>query len=107
MAGRAAEELVFNEITSGSANDIEKSTNMAYKMIAELGMTDNHISNMSYVAGSEPMIIYNEVENIIRDCLLQATNILKDNIAELTRIAEDLLAKESLNEEDIKLLLAF
>jgi cell division protease FtsH len=107
MAGRAAEELVFSEITSGSANDIEKSTNMAYKMIAELGMTDNHISNMSYVAGSEPMIIYNEVENIIRDCLLQATNILKDNIAELTRIAEDLLAKESLNEEDIKLLLAF
>ncbi len=104
MAGRAAEEIIFNEITSGAANDIEKSTNIAYKMITELGMLENHVSNISYITNSDPVFIYNEVEKTVSDCLMQAKQILTANRTKLTRIAEDLLSKETLNEEDIRAL---
>jgi cell division protease FtsH len=103
MAGRAAEEIIFNEITSGAANDIEKSTNMAFKMITELGMLDNHLSNLSYIINTDPKFVYDEVEKIVSDCLHRAKEMLTNNREKLVGIAEDLLRKESLNEEDIKL----
>ena len=40
MGGRAAEELIFNEITTGASNDIERATNIAKKMVCEWGMSD-------------------------------------------------------------------
>lgn len=103
MAGRAAEEIIFNEITSGAANDIEKSTNMAFKMITEWGMADSNISNLSYITNTDPEFVYDEVEKTVGSCLGRAKEILTNNKDKLAGIAEDLLKKESLNEEDIRL----
>lgn len=105
MAGRAAEEITFNEVTSGAANDIEKSTNMAFKMVTELGMVNSNISNLAYITNTDPKFVYDEVEEIVRDCLDRAKEVLTDNREKLVGIAEDLLRKESLNEEDIKVYL--
>lgn len=102
MAGRAAEEIIFNEVTSGAANDIEKSTNMAFKMVTELGMLDSHISNLTYITNTDPKFVYDEVEQTVRICLDTAKRILLENKPKLVKLAEELLAKESLNEEDIK-----
>lgn len=102
MAGRAAEEIIFNEVTSGAANDIEKSTTMAFKMITEWGMVDSNISNLSYITSTDPKFVYDEVEKILRSCLDGAKEILTDNRDKLVKLSEDLLRKESLNEEDIR-----
>ncbi|MGI5921637.1 MAG: ATP-dependent metallopeptidase FtsH/Yme1/Tma family protein [Syntrophomonadaceae bacterium] len=102
MAGRAAEEIIFNEVTSGAANDIEKATHMAFKMITELGMADSNISNLSYITNTDPKFVHDEVEKTLRQCLDRAKVLLTAHREKLVGIAEELLRRESLNEEDLK-----
>ncbi len=119
MGGRVAEELVFNHITTGAGNDIERATEIANKMVCEWGMSEKlgplsygrredmvflgreivHQKDYSEVTAQE---IDNEVRRIINDCYNTAKKIISDNFYILQAIAQNLLEKEILDNADIE-----
>jgi len=116
MGGRAAEEVIFNEVTTGAANDFDQATSVAKAMVIEYGMSDlgpiNYGPTMdvtewgkSYYEQSpisqEMMAkIDFEVKKIITTAYQQAVNIVKDHKKELDKISEQLIKKESLDEDE-------
>lgn len=116
MGGRAAEEIVFNEITTGAANDFDQATSLAKAMVVEYGMSDLGPINFgptmditewgkSYYEQStisqEVMAkIDNEIKKIITQAYEKAKKILKEKRKELDKVSEALLRKESLDEEE-------
>ncbi len=116
MGGRAAEEIVFNEITTGAANDFDQATSLAKAMVVEYGMSDLGPINFgptmditewgkSYYEQStisqEVMAkIDNEIKKIITQAYEKAKKILKEKRKELDKVSEALLKKESLDEEE-------
>ncbi len=109
-AGRAAEEICFNEITSGAANDIEQATRLARAMVTRLGMSDNfdmmmlETINNAYLSGDASLVCANdtativdqEVLQIIRNCHAKAKEILLQNRSMLDELTEYLLEKETI-----------
>jgi len=110
MAGRAAEEVVFNLKTTGAANDIERATDMARNMITIYGMSDKfgmfglesiqnkyldgrRVSNCSPETETK---VDEEVSKILSDCYNTAVKILKDNMDALHKISEFLIEKETI-----------
>ena len=120
LGGRTAEEIVFNEITTGAHNDFEKATKIARAMVTEYGMSDLGPLQFEQQAGSvflgrdynKSQHFSNEVANeidmemrkIINDCHKQATEIIKKNKDLLKLIAETLLEYETLTKEQIDYL---
>lgn len=118
LGGRAAEELVFNEVTTGSQNDLERVTEMAHKMVCEYGMSErlgpvtlgrkeeqvflgkdilkerNYSEQVQYE-------IDKEVRSIVEKCYERAKKIISDNKDKLDRIVKELLEKEVLTGEDV------
>ena len=121
MGGRAAEELVFNHLSTGAGNDIERATNLARKMICEWGMgkmgpvsfgkKEEHIflgremANAKDYSEKTAMEIDEEIKEIVYESYAKALNILKDKRKELEDLASALLEKESLNSDEIDLIL--
>jgi len=121
MGGRAAEELVFNHLSTGAGNDIERATNLARKMICEWGMgkmgpvsfgkKEEHIflgremANAKDYSEKTAMEIDEEIKEIVYESYAKALNILKDKRKELEELASALLEKESLNSDEIDLIL--
>ncbi|MDD3212329.1 MAG: ATP-dependent zinc metalloprotease FtsH [Eubacteriales bacterium] len=117
--GRAAEEVVFNSITSGASNDIEKATSIARAMVTRFGMSEQfdmvaleQVSN-PYLSGDANMVcssetaarIDAEVGDIIRKAHAKAKEILENNRGLMDRLASYLLEKETITgEEFIKIL---
>jgi cell division protease FtsH len=114
--GRAAEEIVFNRITSGAANDIEQATRVARAMVTRFGMSDNYdmmaletVTNQ-YLGGDASLIcspetasrIDNEVLSIIRNAHIKATEILKEKRKLLDDLSKYLLDKETITGEEFK-----
>jgi cell division protease FtsH len=118
LGGRAAEETIFGEISSGALDDLEKVTKEAYMMVAYFGF-DKKIGNVSFYdsSGQRDMgiqkpyseetekIIDEEVRLLINDAYAQAKEILEKNKASLQKIAELLLTKEVIFKEDIENIL--
>ena len=117
LGGRVAEEIIFNEITTGAYNDIQRATKIARAMVAEYGMSDlgpiqyeqqsgnvflgrDYLKekNFSDVVAHE---IDGEVRKIIFECHKQAQEVLNSNLDLLTVIAEYLLKVETLTKSDI------
>ena len=114
LGGRAAEELVLKDFTTGAGNDIERATNLARKMVCEWGMSDE-MGPLSYGKKDEQIFlgrefathkdysedtarkIDREVSHIVMKCYENAKKILSDRIDILNRIASELLEKEVLN----------
>ena len=114
LGGRAAEELILKDFTTGAGNDIERATNLARKMVCEWGMSDE-IGPLSYGKKDEQIFlgrefathkdysedtarkIDREVSHIVMKCYENAKKILSDRIDILNRIASELLEKEVLN----------
>ncbi len=114
LGGRAAEELILNEFTTGSGNDIERATNLARKMVCEWGMSDE-MGPLSYGKKEEQIFlgrefathkdysektaqkIDKEVTRLVSDSYEKAKKLLSDHIDILNRIASGLLEKEVLN----------
>lgn len=108
--GRAAEEVIFNEVTSGAANDIEQATRLARAMVTRMGMSDNfgmmalETVNNPYLGGDSSMAcsgdsastIDEEVKQIIRTCQENARKILRENHDKLVELTEFLLEKETI-----------
>ena len=109
--GRAAEEVVFNEITSGAANDIEQATRLARAMVTRMGMSDNFgmmaldTVNNPYLGGDASTAcssdtsskVDEEVRQIIRTCHEKARSILLENKEKLTELTDFLIEKETIS----------
>lgn len=110
LAGRAAEELVFNVQTTGASNDIERATSLARNMITQYGMSEKfgmaglesiqnkyldgrNVSNCSEETKTD---IDKEVVRVLKECHEKAFNILKENRDALDEIAEFLIKKETI-----------
>ena len=118
LGGRAAEEIVFGEISSGALDDLEKVTKEAYMMVAYFGF-DKRIGNVSFYdsTGQHDMsiqkpyseetgrLIDEEVRRLISDAYEQAKNILEQNKGSLQTVAELLLQKEVIFKEDLENIL--
>jgi cell division protease FtsH len=112
--GRAAEELIFQTVTSGASNDIEQATRIARAMVTRYGMTDEFdmvaletVTNQ-YLGGDTSLACAPEtarrideaVIKIVRDQHEKAYKILKDNMNKLHEIAEYLLERETITGEE-------
>lgn len=120
MGGRAAEELVFGDITTGAASDISHATKIARDMVVEWGMSD--LGPVNYgpqvdvndfgKAYLEPSKISDmmmsrvdeEIKKLVGTALDEARRVLKENRASLDEIAKVLVEKESLDEEEFEAL---
>ncbi len=112
--GRAAEEVVFGEITTGASNDIEQATKLARAMITQYGMSDNfgmvamETVNNQYLGGDTSLScsaetqkeIDNEVVKIIKEEYEKAIKILSDNREKLDELAKFLYEKETITGEE-------
>lgn len=112
--GRAAEEVVFGEITTGASNDIEQATKLARAMITRYGMSDEfdmaamETVNNQYLGGDTSLAcspetakaIDDEVIRTVRQQYEKAMGILKENAAKLNEIAGYLLDKETITGEE-------
>lgn len=106
LAGRAAEELMLGEITTGAANDLEVANNIARNMVVKYGMSDE----FGFVIDDGYDVISKEkattvVRNMLDDCYEDVKELLKENIEMLVRISEELEDKEELNESEIKVFI--
>jgi cell division protease FtsH len=124
LGGRAAEELVLQEVTTGAHNDLEVATEMARRMVTQYGMsaTVGHITlgkregpvflgkdlveHKDY-SDETAKVVDEEVKKIVEDCYLRAKNILEENIDKLKIVAHQLLEKEVLDAEEVKQLIGF
>jgi len=120
LGGRAAEEIVFGQVSTGAANDIERATETARRMITLYGMSERFdmmaLETLSdvYLEGSTirhtspetQAIIDEETLHIIRTQHKRARDILKQNIKALSRAAEFLMDKETITGEEFAGILA-
>jgi cell division protease FtsH len=115
LGGRAAEELVFGEVSTGALNDLERVTKQAIAMVSFFGMSDK-IGNLSYYDSSgqsdfgftKPYsektseLIDAEVKAVVEEQYQRAIDILKENMEGLTELAETLLEKEVIFSDDLE-----
>ena len=123
MGGRAAEELVFHDPTTGAANDIEKATTLARAMVTMYGMTEKLGAIKLGTSDSAPFlgrdfahqrdysenvaaIVDQEIRQLIEDAHQEAYEILVQNRATLDALVEELMEKETLNKEEIAKIFA-
>lgn len=122
LGGRAAEELVLGELTTGAKNDIEKATEIARKMVCEWGMSER-LGPLAFGRKEEQVFLgkelvmhkdYSEqtaqeidaeVKAIVLGCYQRAKEILEANIQGLHRVAEALIERETLSGDEIEELL--
>ena len=118
MGGRTAEELFFDDVTTGASNDIEHATNIAKDMVTLYGMSD--LGPIKYNSGSENVFLgrdYNspnnvsgqvafeideEVRKIVNECHEKAKEVINAHKVELERIANALMEHETLTAEQIR-----
>ena len=118
MGGRTAEEMFFDDVTTGASNDIERATNLAKDMVTLYGMSD--LGPIKYNSGSENVFLgrdYNspnnvsgqvafeideEVRKIVNGCHAKAREILEEHRSDLIAIAEALMEYETLTSEQIE-----
>ena len=122
MAGRIAEEIVSGDISSGAAGDIQQATNIAREMVTSWGMSeelglinysqDSGIGNSFYPMPGEKEysdktaeIIDKEVKRITNEALKKAKALIEENKDNVEKIAQALLKYETLDAEDVKLIL--
>lgn len=121
LAGRVAEKLFLNKITTGAASDFEKATEIARKMVCQWGMSDlgpltfgerddliflgRELAAHKNFSERTAELIDEEVKKIINRNYARAEEILKKNRGKLIRMAKSLLEKEVLDSEDINRIL--
>ncbi|GHG84060.1 ATP-dependent zinc metalloprotease FtsH [Comamonas sp. JC664] len=122
MGGRIAEELMFNEMSSGAANDIERATETARAMVCRWGMSEkmgplafgksdgevflgrDFNSSKDYSEDTARQIDA-EVRSIVVGCYERGKNLLTENIEALRRVTDALVEYETLDAEDVNILL--
>ena len=110
LGGRASEELVFQSVTTGASNDMEKATELARAMITRYGMSEQ-FGLMSLETVEDPYLngrtalncsdstaaqVDVEVKELLKNCYEKAKKLIADNREALDRIAEFLFEKETI-----------
>lgn len=121
MGGRTAEEIFFDDITTGASNDIQQATRIAKDMVKVYGMSE--LGPIQYDSGSQSVFLgrdYNSPSNassqvayeidqavrkIIEECHETAKKIILEHKEDLVKIAEALIANETITAEEIKAIL--
>lgn len=113
LGGRAAEQLIFNKISTGALSDLERVTKQAYAMISIYGLNDR-VGNISYYdsqgrdAFTKPYsedrakVIDEEVSKLIESQYQRALQLLNENKAQLEQLAARLLSSEVIFKEDLE-----
>ena len=115
LAGQAAERIVFGSMTTGAANDIQRATELARRMVTQYGMSERFglmaLSSVSnpYLDGSTMMNCADttaaradqEIQELLAKCFDKATEVLKENRALLDEVALYLLQKETITGEEL------
>jgi len=118
MGGRAAEKIVFNQLTTGAGNDIERATALARKMVCEWGMSERlgpltfgkkeeeiflgrEISQHRDYSEDTAIIIDDEVRKIVNRGMERAMTVLNENMDILHRLSAALLEREILDSDEI------
>ena len=110
LGGRAAEEVVFDTVTTGASNDIEKATQIARAMITQYGMSEKfglmslETVESKYLDGSARLncsdetaaMIDDEVKELLKECFAEAKKLLSENRDVLDEIAKYLYEKETI-----------
>lgn len=121
MGGRAAEELVFHDPTTGASNDIEKATTLARAMVTQYGMTEKLGAIKLGTSDSAPFLgrdyghqrdyseaiaslVDQEIRTLIETAHQEAYEILIENRSILDSLVEELLEKETLHKEEIEVI---
>ncbi|MCB2217497.1 MAG: ATP-dependent zinc metalloprotease FtsH [Desulfobulbaceae bacterium] len=123
FGGRVAEKLVFDEITTGAGNDLERATQLARKMVCEWGMSEE-LGPLTYGKKEEQIFLGREIaqhrdfseetarqiDSAVKEIILEAidkvSSLLESHRDVLERMASELLEKETIVLEDIKRILA-
>ncbi|PYM45477.1 MAG: cell division protein FtsH [Candidatus Rokuibacteriota bacterium] len=122
LGGRSAEEIVFQQQTTGAGNDLEKATEMARKMVCEWGMSDKmgpltfgkaeehiflgrEVSRPKDYSEETAILIDSEIKRIVTDCAARARQLLDTNLEKLHILARALLERETLDGEEINRIL--
>lgn len=110
LGGRAAEEVIFNTVTTGAENDIEKATSMARSMITMFGMSDRFglmqlesVQNR-YLDGNRVLncsdetatLVDAEVQKLLAECYEKAKQIIREHLDAMDKIAQFLIEKETI-----------
>jgi cell division protease FtsH len=119
MGGRVAEEIVFNQYTTGATNDLLSATEIATKMVCEWGMNDT-IGPLAYLRENESFLggsgtyrhfseetaqaIDREIKGLIDQCYRETVALLKERIAMLHKLAEVLLIHETIDAYEVGLI---
>jgi cell division protease FtsH len=123
LGGRAAEEIVFNEVTTGAANDLEKVTSTSKQMVMRFGMSEklgprvlgrNHdLPFLGREMSAEPDYseevareIDDEIRRIIEEAHEMAHKVLREHMEELHRLSNILIERETIDKDQFLRLLA-
>ncbi len=123
LGGRAAEDIIYHEVSTGAGNDIERATELARKMVCEWGMSEK-LGPLNYGAKHQEVFlgrdfgrmrdyseetavaIDSEVRHIVVTCMQEAKRILTENIDILHRLAKTLIERETLDNAEIDKVIA-
>jgi len=122
LGGRAAEEIVFGDFTSGAANDIERATEIARKMVCEYGMSESfgplawgkteqevflgkELTRIRNYSEDVAKLIDHEIQKIVMTCYNRAKEILENNREKMEKIVNILLEREVMSGEELRALL--
>ncbi len=122
LGGRAAEEITFNEVTTGAQDDLAKATQLARGMVTEFGMSDKmgprtfgqhqelvflgrEISEQKDFSDETAREIDKEILNIVQHAYTISKRLLTENKAKLKQLAEQLIIHETMSEAEISKLL--
>ncbi len=122
FGGHLTEEMKFKDVTTGSSNDLERASDIARRMVCEWGMSEKlgpitfgkkneqiflgrEITQHRDYSETTAQLIDEEVNHIINTCRDDAKRILKKNIAKLDRFAQSLIERESLDAEEIMVIM--
>jgi ATP-dependent metalloprotease len=114
MGGRVAEELIFGEddVTSGASSDLKQATALARAMVTKYGMS-NKVGQVSLdyeddgrsMSSETRSLVEEEVRKLVQGAYDRARHILTDNLSELHALAGELLEKETLNRDQIRVIM--
>lgn len=118
LGGRVAEELMFNDRSTGAANDLERATDIAKRMVTEWGMSEAGLRTFGRKSGNvflgreieiatqkdysdkTAAKIDEEIDKIIKDCYEATNELIRQNMSKLKEIAKVLLKKETIEQEE-------
>ena len=120
LGGRTAEEIVFNQYTTGASNDLQVATNIATRMVCEWGMSEllgpraYAVEDQSFLGSGSRQLSYSgdtaqaidqEINKIIEDCYQETMIILEGKVGYLHKLSEVLLESETIDAEEVNIIL--